>query len=55
MPSLVADGDGLLDQCDHHLIAQARRAGQDIGLEDFEIASRNVPVVANVRPSGDNI
>jgi len=36
-----------------HLIAQARRAGQDIGLDDFEIASRKVPVVANIRPSGD--
>jgi dihydroxy-acid dehydratase len=36
-----------------HLIAQARRAGQDIGLEDFEAASRKVPVIANVRPSGD--
>src|SRR5258705_10853992 len=36
-----------------HLIAQARRAGQDIGLDDFEKASRKVPVIANVRPSGD--
>jgi dihydroxy-acid dehydratase len=36
-----------------HLIAQARRAGQDIGLDDFERASRKVPVIANVRPSGD--
>jgi dihydroxy-acid dehydratase len=36
-----------------HLIAQARRAGHDIGLDDFEIASRKVPVIANVRPSGD--
>src|SRR3981189_2285490 len=36
-----------------HLIAQARRAGQDIGLDDCEIASRKVPVIANVRPSGD--
>jgi dihydroxy-acid dehydratase len=36
-----------------HLIAQARRAGQDIGLQDFEAASRKVPVIANVRPSGD--
>src|ERR1700680_4931520 len=26
-----------------HLIAQARRAGQEIGLDDFEIASRKVP------------
>jgi dihydroxy-acid dehydratase len=36
-----------------HLIAQARRAGQSIGLEEFEAASRKVPVVANVHPSGD--
>jgi dihydroxy-acid dehydratase len=36
-----------------HLIAQARRAGQQIGLDDFETASRKVPVIANVRPSGD--
>ena len=36
-----------------HLIAQARRAGADIGLDDFEKASRKVPVIANVRPSGD--
>ncbi len=35
-----------------HLIAMARRAGQDIGLEDFEKASRRVPVIGNVRPSG---
>ncbi|MBN9516841.1 MAG: dihydroxy-acid dehydratase [Alphaproteobacteria bacterium] len=36
-----------------HLIAMARRAGQDIGLDDFERASRKVPVIANIRPSGD--
>jgi dihydroxy-acid dehydratase len=36
-----------------HLIAMARRAGQDIGLADFERYSRIVPVIANVRPSGD--
>src|SRR5260370_23109048 len=36
-----------------HLIAQARRAGQDIRLDAFEIARRKVPVIANVRPSGD--
>ncbi|MFG1423510.1 L-arabinonate dehydratase [Roseixanthobacter liquoris] len=35
-----------------HLIAQARRAGSDIGLEDFDRASRRVAVIANVRPSG---
>ena len=36
-----------------HLIAMARRAGCDIGLDDFEKASRTVPVIANIRPSGD--
>jgi dihydroxy-acid dehydratase len=36
-----------------HVIAQARRAGAEIGLDDFERASRKVPVLANVRPSGD--
>lgn len=36
-----------------HVIAMARRAGHDIGLEDFDKASRRVPVIANIRPSGD--
>ena len=35
-----------------HLIAMARRAGAAIGLDDFEHASRRVPVIGNVRPSG---
>jgi dihydroxy-acid dehydratase len=36
-----------------HMIAMARRAGHAIGLDDFDAASRKVPVIANVRPSGD--
>jgi dihydroxy-acid dehydratase len=36
-----------------HLLAMARRAGQPIGLADFDAASRKVPVIANIRPSGD--
>jgi len=36
-----------------HVIGQARRANADIGLDDFERFSRLVPVIANVRPSGD--
>jgi dihydroxy-acid dehydratase len=36
-----------------HLVAMARRAGHDIRLEDFDAASRKVPVIANIRPSGD--
>ena len=35
-----------------HLIAMARRAGHDISLADFDAASRRVPVIAIVRPSG---
>ena len=36
-----------------HVIAQGRRAGIPIDLEDFEKASRIIPVIANIRPSGD--
>lgn len=36
-----------------HLLAMARRAGHAIGLDDFDAASRIVPVIANIRPSGD--
>ncbi|WP_026871364.1 L-arabinonate dehydratase [Inquilinus limosus] len=36
-----------------HLVAMARRAGADIGLDQFDAASRVVPVIGNVRPSGD--
>ena len=35
-----------------HVVAMARRAGRDISLDDFDAASRKVPVIANVRPSG---
>jgi dihydroxy-acid dehydratase len=36
-----------------HLVAMSRRAGCAVGLEDFDAASRKVPVLANIRPSGD--
>ena len=36
-----------------HLLAMARRAGHAIGLDDFDKASREIPVIANIRPSGD--
>ncbi|MGA7327054.1 MAG: L-arabinonate dehydratase, partial [Rhodomicrobium sp.] len=36
-----------------HMIAMARRAGHPISLDDFDSTSRTVPVIANVRPSGD--
>ncbi len=38
-----------------HLIAMSRRAGEHcaVSLTDFDTASRKVPVIANIRPSGD--
>ena len=36
-----------------HVIAMARRASVDIGLDDFDTASRRIPVIANIRPNGD--
>jgi len=36
-----------------HIIAMARRAGFAITLDHFDAASRKIPVVANIRPSGD--
>ncbi len=38
-----------------HLVAMSRRAGThcEVTLDDFDAASRKVPVIANIRPSGD--
>jgi dihydroxy-acid dehydratase len=36
-----------------HLVAMSRRAGCAVSLDDFDRASRAVPVLANIRPSGD--
>ncbi|MGP1615217.1 MAG: L-arabinonate dehydratase, partial [Pollutimonas bauzanensis] len=36
-----------------HLVAMSRRAGCAVSLDDFDAASRDIPVIANVRPSGD--
>ena len=36
-----------------HLVAMSRRAGCAVTLDDFDSASRRVPVLANIRPSGD--
>jgi dihydroxy-acid dehydratase len=36
-----------------HLIAMSRRAGHPVTLDDFDAASRRVPVIANIRPSGE--
>ena len=38
-----------------HLVALSRRAGAHcaVGLDDFDAPSRKVPVIANIRPSGE--
>lgn len=36
-----------------HIIALARRANIDINVEDFDYISKEIPVIANIRPSGD--
>ncbi len=36
-----------------HLIAMARRAGVPLAMDDFDRISRQVPVVANLRPAGE--
>jgi dihydroxy-acid dehydratase len=38
--------------CIIHLVAMARRAGVPLGMDRFDELSREVPVIANVRPSG---
>ena len=35
-----------------HILAMARRAGIDLVLEDFDRLSRQTPLIANLRPSG---
>ncbi|HEY3262255.1 MAG TPA: L-arabinonate dehydratase [Pseudonocardiaceae bacterium] len=35
-----------------HLTAMARRAGVQLGLDDFEELARRTPLLANIRPSG---
>jgi dihydroxy-acid dehydratase len=38
-----------------HLIALARRAGVDLGLDDLDRVAREVPVLANIFPAGDGL
>ncbi|MEM7240094.1 MAG: L-arabinonate dehydratase [Pseudomonadota bacterium] len=36
-----------------HTVALARRAGVDLSMDDLDAAGRTVPVIANIRPSGE--
>ncbi|MBC5764257.1 L-arabinonate dehydratase [Ramlibacter albus] len=51
----VAMAEGCSTNAIIHLVAMSRRAGPEceITLDDFDRFSRKVPVIANVRPSGD--
>ena len=37
-----------------HLIAMARRAGIDLSMDDLDKKGREIPLIANIRPSGNN-
>jgi len=49
----VAMAEGCSTNAIIHLVAISRRAGHAVTLDDFDAASRKVPVIANIRPSGD--
>ena len=36
-----------------HLLAMAGRSGVDLNLDDFDVISRRIPLLANLRPSGE--
>ncbi len=50
--SIVAMATGCSTNAIIHLIAMARRAGVDWGLDDLDGIGHEVPVIANIRPSG---
>ncbi len=51
----VAMAEGCSTNAIIHLVAMSRRAGAHcaVSLDDFDAMSRKVPVIANVRPTGD--
>jgi dihydroxy-acid dehydratase len=49
----VAMAEGCSTNAIIHLVAISRRAGLPLTLDDFDAFSRKVPVIANIRPSGD--
>lgn len=50
---IVAMATGCSTNAIIHLVAIARRAGIDLTMDDLDRAGREVPVIANIRPSGD--
>lgn len=52
--TVVAMATGCSTNAIIHLIAMARRAGIDWGLDDLDRVGHEVPVLANIRPSGSD-
>lgn len=50
--AVVAMATGCSTNAIIHLIAMARRAGVELGLDDLDAIGRETPVIANIRPSG---
>ena len=50
--TIVAMATGCSTNAVIHLLAMARRAGVEWTLDDLDALSREVPVIANIRPSG---
>ncbi|MEM7693763.1 MAG: L-arabinonate dehydratase [Pseudomonadota bacterium] len=50
---VVAMATGCSTNAIIHLVAMARRAGVPLSIEEFDAIGRTVPVLANIRPSGD--
>ena len=48
----VAMAEGCSTNAIIHIIALARRAGVELSIDDFDRISQTVPVLANIRPSG---
>ncbi len=49
---IVAMATGCSTNAIIHLVAMARRGGIDLTMDDLDRAGREVPVIANIRPSG---
>ncbi|MEM9139547.1 MAG: dihydroxy-acid dehydratase, partial [Pseudomonadota bacterium] len=49
---IVAMATGCSTNAIIHLVAMARRAGVPLNMDDLDRAGREVPVIANIRPSG---
>ncbi len=52
--TVIAMATGCSTNAIIHLIAMARRAGVEWGLDDFDEIGRDTPVIANIRPTGND-